>query len=157
MIWGPGDSRMKKLFYGIANKKMPLIGNGKTNLHWVMVDDLARAFRLAGEKTEINNEVFIIAGKESISMKKLFTEVGKAYGVKAPFLQVPALPVQLLGTVVETICKPLGIEPPIYRRRVDFFTKTRWFDWSKAKELLNYEPSRSFEEEVKSIAKSFPI
>ncbi len=156
MIWGPGDSRMKKLFYGIAKNKLPLIGNGKTLVHWVLVSDLARAFRLAGEKEEINEEIFIIAGRDSVPMLKLFKTIGEAYGKKAPFLKIPALPIQLLGTIVETICIPIGIEPPIYRRRVDFFTKTRCFNSSKAEKLLGYLPSNSFEKEVELIAKSFP-
>jgi len=32
------------------------------------------------------------------------------------------------------------VEPPIYRRRLDFFTKDRAFDISKAREGLGYEP-----------------
>ena len=136
MIWGPGDSRMKKLFQGIANKKLPIIGNGKTLLHWILVSDLARAFRLAGEKTELNNEIFIIAGKKAVSMQELFSNIAKAYGVKPIAFKIPALPVQMIGTIVEAICIPIGIEPPIYRRRVDFFTKTRSFDWSKAKKAF---------------------
>jgi len=38
------------------------------------------------------------------------------------------------------ICRPLGIEPPLYRRRLDFFTKDRAFDISKAGKELNYKP-----------------
>jgi nucleoside-diphosphate-sugar epimerase len=37
-------------------------------------------------------------------------------------------------------CRPFGIEPPLYRRRVDFFIKDRAFDISKARRLLSYEP-----------------
>ena len=44
MIWGPGDTRTLKLFKGIANCKFPLIGTGKTLVHWILVSDLASAF-----------------------------------------------------------------------------------------------------------------
>ena len=35
---------------------------------------------------------------------------------------------------------PIGVEPPIYRRRVDFYTKSRAFDISRARRELGYEP-----------------
>ncbi|MCB0318691.1 MAG: NAD(P)-dependent oxidoreductase [Bdellovibrionales bacterium] len=152
MIWGPGDSRTLKLFKGIANKRFPLIGTGKTSVHWVLVSDLARAFRLALEKSDLNKEVFIIAGQRPVEMQYMVKEIAKNFNVSAPRFKIPALPIQVLGTIVETICIPFGIEPPIYRRRVDFFTKTRAFNWQKAKKLLKYEPEYSFETEVKKIA-----
>ena len=44
------------------------------------------------------------------------------------------------GAACEAVCVPLGIEPPIYRRRVDFFTKSRAFDISRARAELRYAP-----------------
>jgi nucleoside-diphosphate-sugar epimerase len=50
------------------------------------------------------------------------------------------MPVYIAGLLCEIVCKPLGINPPLYRRRVDFFRKTRWFDISKAKRELGFRP-----------------
>ena len=44
-----------------------------------------------------------------------------------------------LGDLCELVCKPLKIEPPIYRRRVAFYTKDRSFDPSKIRRLLSFE------------------
>ncbi|RMG40140.1 MAG: NAD-dependent epimerase/dehydratase family protein [Candidatus Dadabacteria bacterium] len=151
MIWGPGDMRMLKLFRGIARRRFPLIGSGETLVHWVLVDDLVRAFRLAAETDGIDGEVFIIAGERPVKLRYLLEKVAEFYGVKLLPFRIPALPVQILGSIVEIACIPFGIEPPIYRRRVDFFTKTRAFDSSKAKKLLGYAPAQSFEDEVKII------
>ncbi len=52
----------------------------------------------------------------------------------------------------EIICKPFGITPPVYRRRVDFFVKDRAFDISKAKKLLGYAPQVSLDEGLKITA-----
>ncbi len=152
MIWGPGDTRTLKLYRGIAKRKFPLIYWDKTYLHWVMVTDLARAFRLAAEKDIKSGEVFIIAGKRHILMKELFTLIAEQFDVKPPPFALPALPFQLAGDVCELLCKPIGIEPPIYRRRVDFFTKTRSFSIKKAQDLLGYEPAGDVSDEVKTIA-----
>ncbi len=44
----------------------------------------------------------------------------------------------MASDVFKVICKPLGIQPPIYRRRVDFYTKDRKFTNAKVKRLLDY-------------------
>ena len=50
-------------------------------------------------------------------------------------------PFWLAGAACEAVCAPFGIEPPIYRRRVDFFTKSRAFDITRARTELGYAPS----------------
>jgi len=49
-------------------------------------------------------------------------------------------PFWIAGAACEALCTPLGIEPPLYRRRVDFFTKSRAFDISRARHELGYAP-----------------
>ena len=152
MVWGQGDERTLKLFKGIARKRLPLIGNGKTLLHWVLVSDLAKSFRLCYESEVEDGEIFIISGQECITIERLYNEIARAFNVNPPKFKIPALPVQILGSIFETIYIPLGKEPPIYRRRVDFFTKTRCFDYSKARKLLGFKPAKNFDEEVTLIA-----
>ena len=58
----------------------------------------------------------------------------------------PVWPFKAAGAACEAICAPLGLEPPIYRRRVDFFTKSRAFDISRARRELGYNPQLSLDE-----------
>ena len=148
MIWGPGDRRILKLFKGVAHRTLPIIGDGKTLYHWVLVTDLARAFRLANETPAANGQVYIIAGAQVVSIVDTYEAIAKEAGVKVWPFKIPAKPIQILGSCVEKICAPFGIEPPIYRRRVDFFTKTRAFDCSKAQRELGYKAEHTFQEEV---------
>jgi nucleoside-diphosphate-sugar epimerase len=60
--------------------------------------------------------------------------------VPPPWLHLPVWPFWLAGAACEALCAPFGIEPPIYRRRVDFFTKSRAFDISRARAELGYAP-----------------
>lgn len=151
MIWGEGDKRMLKLYRGVARRKFPVIGSGKTLTHWVYVHDLVQGFILAAEKEEAKGQIYIFAGREPASISKLVATVASLAGVRPLPFRVPALPVQLLGSFLEVVCIPFGVEPPIYRRRVDFFTKDRCFDISKAKRELGYAPQNSFETEVERI------
>jgi len=155
MIWGPGDNRTLKLFRGIARRRMPVIGTGKIQLHWVLVDDVARGLILAGDSKRSTGQAYIIAGEAPVNIEDLFALIAKCVGSKPIGFKIPAWPVQMIGEVVERICRPLGIEPPIYRRRVDFFTKTRAFDWSKAHDELGYQPGQSLDEEVRLIVDSY--
>ena len=64
-----------------------------------------------------------------------------------PF-HVPAAPLQLAGDLCEAICVPFGIEPPLHRRRVDFWTKSRAFSIEKARRLLGYAPQVDLDEGI---------
>lgn len=151
MIWGEGDRRMLKLFRGVSRRRFPVIGNGRTLTHWVYVHDLVAGILLAGEKPEAKGQIYIFAGERPASIEELVRTVADSAGVKPLPFKVPAVPVQLLGSCMEVLCKPFGIEPPIYRRRVDFFTKDRCFNTEKAANELGYQPAQKFETEVKNI------
>ena len=53
---------------------------------------------------------------------------------------LPVWPFWTAGAVCEAVCAPLKLEPPIYRRRVDFFTKSRAFDITRARTELGFSP-----------------
>ena len=57
-----------------------------------------------------------------------------------PRLRLPVWPVWLAGAACEAVCAPFGIAPPLYRRRVDFFRKSRAFDISRARQELGFAP-----------------
>jgi nucleoside-diphosphate-sugar epimerase len=61
-------------------------------------------------------------------------------------------PVYAAGFLCELLCKPLGINPPLYRRRVDFFRKNRAFDGSKAKRELGFEPKTDLKKGIRLTA-----
>lgn len=151
MIYGPGDMRTLKIFKSISKNRFFFVGKGEVNVHFIDVRDLVRAFALALDRTDVNAEVFIISGKESVSLKDFVQKISAIIGTSMPRLHLPVLPLQLLGDVCEAVCTPLKINPPIYRRRVDFFTKNRHFDSSKAERILNFKPSLSLDQELREI------
>lgn len=134
---------------------MPVIGSGKILLHWVLVDDVAKGMMLAAQSAESAGQTYIIAGESPVNIAELFALIAKHAGVRPLPVRIPAWPIQMIGEIVERVCRPIGVEPPIYRRRVDFFTKTRAFDWSKARDELGYRPGQSLEAEVAMIVDSY--
>jgi nucleoside-diphosphate-sugar epimerase len=150
IIYGPGDTRTAKIFRMIARRQFFYVGKGEKHVHWIDVRDLVRAFQMAMARTDLNGEVFIIAGEKSVPLKKMIELIATRLNVPQPRLHLPVKPIQLLGTVCELLCTPFRINPPIYRRRVDFYTKNRHFDGSKAATLLGFTPAQPFEEELRT-------
>lgn len=151
MIWGEGDRRLLKLYKGVRRRCFPVFGSGVMPTHWIYVHDLVNAFLLAAITPEASGQVYIIAGATPVSLNNLVEMVAERAGVKPLPFNIPVKPVQWVGSIVETICRPLGIEPPIHRRRADFFTKSRAFNTGKARRELGYKPGQTLKEEVDRI------
>ena len=75
------------------------------------------------------------------TLNELVALIAQEANVPPPSLHLPVWPFWLAGAACEAVCAPFGIEPPLYRRRVDFFTKSRAFDISRARQELGYAPA----------------
>ena len=79
-------------------------------------------------------------------MIRIFAAVA---GVKPPTRRLPVWPFWVAGAACEAICAPFGIEPPLYRRRVDFFTKSRAVEIARARRELGYAPRLSLRDGIR--------
>lgn len=140
-VYGPGDRRFLKLFKAVQRRVFAMLGSGKVLLHPVYVTDLVQGFRLAACRSQAIGEVLILGGGVDVTLNELVQTIAEVLNVRPPRLRLPAWPFQLLGSACERVCIPLGITPPIFRRRVDFFTKSRGFTIRKARRVLGYEPA----------------
>ncbi len=151
MIYGPGDERTLKMFRMIAHRRFFFVGPGKALVHFIDVRDLAQAFILAMEKSALNGEVYIVAGPRALPLVELVEIIARELGVPPLRLHLPVRPMQMLGSLCEAVCTPFRIQPPIFRRRVDFYTKNRAFDCRKAHRDLGFAPAQSLEQEIRDI------
>jgi nucleoside-diphosphate-sugar epimerase len=140
-IYGPGDRRLLKLFRGVARRRFVVLGSGQIYYHLTYIDDLVEGFRLCGEVSAAAGRTYILAGGEVTTLNELVARIATAAGVTPIPWHLPVWPVWVAGAVCEAICAPLRISPPLYRRRVDFFTKSRAFDISRARAELGYAPA----------------
>jgi nucleoside-diphosphate-sugar epimerase len=101
---------------------------------------------LCGKEAAAVGQVYILAGEEYVTLNEVASLIACEVGVPTPRLRLPIWPVYLAGWACELVCSPLSIEPPLYRRRVDFFRKSRAFDISKAKRELGYQPKVGLKE-----------
>ncbi len=145
-IYGPGDTRFLKMFRGIARGRFPMLGSGEVYYHLTYIDDLVEGFRLCGEVPGAAGRTYILAGPRYTTLNELAERMAAALGVRPPRLRLPVWPFWLAGAACEAICVPLRIEPPLYRRRVDFYTKSRAFDTTRARTELGYAPQVDLDE-----------
>jgi dihydroflavonol-4-reductase len=151
-IHGPGDLRFLRLFRGLNRGRFPVLGSGNIFYHLTYIDDLVEGFRLCGEVPAAAGRTYLLAGARYTTLNELIRLIAAELKVSPPRLHVPVWPVWTAGLLCEMICVPLRIEPPIYRRRVDFFTKSRAFDTTRARTELGFSPKVSLEEGIKRTA-----
>jgi dihydroflavonol-4-reductase len=144
-IYGPGDTRFLKMFRGIARGRFPMLGSGDVFYHLTFIDDLVEGFRLCGEVPQAAGRTYILGGPRYTTLNELARLMAQALGVRPPWLRLPVWPFWTAGLLCEMVCVPLRIEPPLYRRRVDFYTKSRAFDITRARTELGYAPAVDLE------------
>jgi nucleoside-diphosphate-sugar epimerase len=147
-IYGPGETRLLKLFRAIARGRYAIIGDGRSFYHPVYIEDLVEGFLLALDRPEAVGEAFLVCGPRYASQSELAALIAKHTGGRVLPFHIPARPIQWAGDVVEAICVPLGLEPPLHRRRVDFWTKSRAFRIEKARRMLGYAPKVDLDEGI---------
>ncbi|AIT80928.1 NAD-dependent epimerase/dehydratase family protein [Novosphingobium pentaromativorans] len=145
-IYGPGDTRMLKMFKMVRRGTFFFAGDGSPNFHPVYIDDLVEAFVLAMDNEQAPGETFIIGGPRYLPLRDYVGAAARVLGRKPPLLYIPYRAMFHLARLVEAICKPLGIEPPLHRRRLSFFKHNRAFTSAKAQRLMGYRPRIDIDE-----------
>ncbi len=152
-IYGPGDpERFVMIYRRAARGRFLMFGSGETFYHPVYIDNLIDAFVLATEPGKGAGEAYIIADAEYVPIRTLVAKVGDALGVKVSIPTLPIGPLIVAGHVCEKLCKPFGINPPIFPRRVDWFRQVRAFRIDKARRDLGYVPRIGLEEGLERTA-----
>ena len=139
-IYGPRDLRFLKLIKAVKNQRFVMLGSGKVTYQMIYIGDLVDGIVQCGICPGAVGNVYILTGKQATTLNELVRTIARVLGVPPPRLRFPVTTVYLLGFLCELVFKPLGINPPLYRRRVDFFRKNRAFDISKAKGELGFDP-----------------
>ena len=140
-IYGPGDpGRWLMLYRMVTTGRFLMFGDGKTNYHPVYIDNLIDAFELASLKNGTSGGTYIIGDELYYPLNELVTLVAGAIDINVRVIHLPFWPLWLGAAATEAAFKPIGVQPPIFRRRVDWFRQNRAFDIGKARRELGYAP-----------------
>ncbi|HEX3244886.1 MAG TPA: NAD-dependent epimerase/dehydratase family protein [Chloroflexota bacterium] len=146
-IYGPGDpERFFMIFKRVAKGTFPMFGSGRTLYHPLYIDNLVDAFLLCMPQGVGSGREYLIADEKYYAIEDIVQAVARALDVPVRIPHYPVLPVVAVGHVVEKLCKPLGVTPPIFPRRVDWYRQNRAFDIGRAQRELGYRPLIELEE-----------
>ena len=150
--FGPGDYRLLKLFKGIKSKKFFMVGKGDNLHHPVYIDDLIEGLRRAATEEDAIGETVVIAGPRAVTTREMVDGISQALDTAGPKITVPLPALMGAAMVIEGMCKPAGIQPPLHRRRMNFFVKSFQFSGDGAREKLGFEPKITFAEGARRTA-----
>jgi 2-alkyl-3-oxoalkanoate reductase len=146
-IYGPGDpERFFMIFKRVAKGTFPMFGSGRTLYHPLYIDNLVDSFLLCMPPGAGQGREYLIADENYYAIEDIVRAVARALEVPVRIPHYPVLPVVAVGHIVEKLCRPFGITPPIFPRRVDWYRQNRAFDISRAKRELGYSPSVELDE-----------
>jgi nucleoside-diphosphate-sugar epimerase len=140
-IYGPGDpGRFLLIFRQVRQGRFLMFSNGQAYYHPVYVTNLVDLFELVAENPRSRGRAYIAADEHYVHIEDLVRMTGEALGVDVDIVKLPFRPLWLAAVACEAVCAPLGIEPPLFRRRVDWFRQNRAFRITRARDELGYVP-----------------
>lgn len=149
--YGPGDRRLLKLFKTASRGFVLQIGGGRNLHHLVYIDDLVAGLLAAARKDEALGRTFVLAGSEPVTTRAMLEAVASAVGQPSRIVRFPMAPVSIAARVLESTLRPLGVQPPLHPRRLDFFRKSFAFSLGEA-DVLGYTPKVGLETGMRATA-----
>ena len=141
-VYGPGDTRgWLTLYRMVAKGWFLMVGDGRTYNHPVYVENLVDLFELVAVAPSARGRTYLAADQEPVTLTQLVRSVSIALGVRVRILRFPWYGAAWLGaTVIESVCRRIGLKPPVFRRRLSWFKTNRAFRIDRAREELGYTP-----------------
>lgn len=136
-IYGAADAKKgsRSIQLKVARGQFPFYTGGGVNV--VAVEDVIDGIMLA-LKNGKSGERYILSG-ENWTIQKLFSEIAAAANVPAPTMKLPNFVLHTLGLVGDTL-EYFGIKGGISRENAWTSTLYHWFDNTKAKSELGFQP-----------------
>lgn len=126
-----------QIILDFLKRKMPAYMD--TGLNLVAVEDVAKGHLLACEKGKVGERY--ILGDENLKLIEIFKILQDITKLKAPKVRIPYFVGYMSGFVSELFAKITHSEPSIPLDGVKMAKKYMFFDASKAKKELGFEPT----------------
>ncbi len=151
IIYGAGDKggMLDKLAAMLRARRYLLVGSGQNVLHHTYVGDVVRGiFTLAASARAVNDH-FIVAGPETITLRRLGEMVARHVGGKVPPVHVPLVAARAVAACFD-VARYRGLafatrEPPLNNEKLDVMTVPIRFDPAKAR-AAGFTPTVGYEE-----------
>lgn len=139
-VYGPHDMHLLAFFKVIRDKRFFFIGNGKNYIQPTYIDDLIDGLLLCLNNNESIGRTYILAGEKPVTIREFISEIAFCFNVPIPKINIPPGFAKLLGLSLEILAKIFQFNNPLPKSRIKFFIQNHFFDISKAKRELGYNP-----------------
>lgn len=152
-VYGPGSRYLGRLI-DILDKfgpvGIPFAGNAKNIAPLIYVRDLAQAICRAGMEQAAAGRIFIVTDGLRHSWSEFFNAITEGLGKKLRIIPVPPFFLQIAALPLNLFSGFLGInlDPVSY---ITYFSQDLYFDNTRAKDILNWQPQYSLQEGVKDM------
>jgi dihydroflavonol-4-reductase len=152
LAYGPGDLHLLGFFKSIKKGMFRVIDGGKALLHPIYIDDMTSAFLLCAERPEAIGQSYNFAGEQAVTIRELSTSIAHSMDCELPKGSIPLWLANLASDIFSVIPGIKGENAPLTRSRVQFLTRSRVYDISKAKSELGFVPIVGLETGMKNTA-----
>lgn len=143
-VYGPHDlGQLFGMYRAIDSGYFFVIGNGDNVLDFVYVTDVVKGAILA-EKTPRSTSEYILASGNPTSMNSIAKLVARSIGKPQRFLHIPKRIMLPTSYAIQWLSTISGINIPLFPSRVKIMTSSYFYNISKAKKELGYNPTISF-------------
>lgn len=139
-IYGPGDARTEKILRAVGKGRFVMFGGGGNWRHPIHIDDYLAGMDAVMLNAPSYGRTYILAGPEPVTARGLVAAAERVTGGRVR-VRVPLAAGYAAGLLAEGLGKVLRASPPISRRTLAFFTNENWFDITRARRELGFEPS----------------
>jgi PAS domain S-box-containing protein len=120
------------------------------NLHQpIHVHDVARGLLRMMDHPAATGETFLLVGPAPMTTRAIMDACALAMDSQIHYARIPLLALNAAGAVTSVLHQRFGIAYGLDARAVDFFGASRWFASDKTKNVLQFEPTISFQSGVR--------
>lgn len=152
--YGPGDPHKLPLFRAVSAGRFVFIGDGRSVLHPVFIDDLVAGILLALERAR-DRDVYILGGERPVTKRELIEAIADALGCRRPRLRIPTWLARPAAAALEALGRGLGFEPILTRSRVSMMSENFGYTIQRAREQLGYAPQTSLQQGIRRTADAY--
>lgn len=138
LLLGPHDLRMSSTgdVWQLLSGRLPGLPSG--GVSFVDVRDVAVAAVQAWQRGRPGERYLL--GAANVSLAEFFQRIGELAEVKCPRLRIPDLPARWAASLIDPLCRTLGLPSVLDPASVEMSQVFWYLDSSKAREELGFSP-----------------
>ena len=149
-VTGPGSVWVRDIIDKMLVMPMPLIEGGRHSSSLIYVDNLVDGIILAATSDIGRGRIYHLRDDWDVTWKQYIGDLG-SFIDKKPMGSIPYGPARILGAVMDAVCTPLKLRPPISRMAVDITGRNNDVDASLARTELGWNTKVTYPEAIEKI------